>query len=154
MTIYIFRDSEISKSIPKLVNKLEQKTRALWAASCSEHVLHFYEEINPDEIRPQKAIKAARAWAMSKMTAVEAREAELNSNAAAREADTVPGMMLAKAAEHAAAIAHAKGHAVPSATYAAKFVFHSAEAGNNDNALQTERAWQLKLLKDIRDNVG
>lgn len=150
MSIVIFRDSEISKSIEKLIKKLDQKTKALWAASCSEHVLNFKNNVNPDEKRPLMAIKAARDWGMDKIPAAEAKEAELKSNAASKEVDTLPAMMMAKAAEHAAAISHSKGRTTfTSATFAAKVVFHDAEEEDKDKALEEEREWQFNLLVEM-----
>jgi hypothetical protein len=146
MTISIFRDSEISKSIDKLLKKTDQKTRAVWAAKCSEHVSKIMKKDNPKEIRPSKAIIAAKKWGMNKLSADEVRDAELNSKAAALDADTLPQLMLAKAAEHAAAVANSKGHSIVSATYAAKVVFHKAEDALKDAALKKEREWQFDLL--------
>ena len=36
---------------------------ALWAASCAEHVLDFFESAKPSDSRPRHAIEQARAWA-------------------------------------------------------------------------------------------
>jgi hypothetical protein len=146
MTISIFRDSEISNSIEKLVNKMDQKTRAIWAAKCGEHVSKILKKDNPKEFRPSKAIIAAKKWGMNKLSADEVRDAELNSKAAALDADTLPELMFAKAAEHAAAVANSKGHSVVSATYAAKAVFHRTEDSLKDSALKKEREWQFDLL--------
>ncbi len=149
MSIVIFRDSEISDSIEKRIKKLDQKTRALWAASCGEHALQFLNNENPKEKRPLMAIKAARDWGMDKIPAADVRGAELNSNAASKEADTLSGMMMAKAAEHAAAISHSKGHTFTSATFAAKVIFHGVEDENKDKALHKEREWQFNLLVEM-----
>ena len=48
---------------------------ALWAADCAEHVLHFFEQEQPDDDRPRRAIELARAWARGeiKMTRVTRR---------------------------------------------------------------------------------
>jgi alcohol dehydrogenase len=35
---------------------------ALWAASCAEHVLGFFEAAQPDDLRPRRAIEHVRAW--------------------------------------------------------------------------------------------
>ena len=149
MSIVIFRDSEISKSIEKRIKKMDQKTKALWAASCSEHVSQFLKNSKPEEKRPLMAIKAARDWGMNKIPTADAKGAGIKSNAASMEADTLPEMMLAKAAEHAAAISHSKGHTFTSATFAAKVVFHGTEDENKDQALQEEREWQLNLLVEM-----
>jgi hypothetical protein len=33
---------------------------ALWAASCAEHVLHFFEAAQPDDLRPRREISWQR----------------------------------------------------------------------------------------------
>ena len=35
---------------------------ALWAAECAEHVLGLFEAARPDDVRPRRAIEAARSW--------------------------------------------------------------------------------------------
>ena len=32
---------------------------ALWAADCAQHVLHYFEEIQPNDDRPRRAIELA-----------------------------------------------------------------------------------------------
>ncbi len=149
MSTVIFRDSEISDAIEKQIKKLDQKTRALWAASCSEHAWEFLKNDDPEEKRPLIAIKAARDWGMNKISTAEVKGAELNSNTASKEVDTLPRMMMAKAAEHAAAISHSKGHTFTSATFAAKVIFHGVEDEDKDKALHKEREWQLNLLVEM-----
>ena len=36
---------------------------ALWAAACAEHVLHYFEQAHPQDLRPRQAIEGLRAWA-------------------------------------------------------------------------------------------
>src|SRR5690606_27891019 len=35
---------------------------ATWAADCAEHVLQIFEQANPDDDRPRRAIELTRAW--------------------------------------------------------------------------------------------
>ena len=51
-----------ARIIRKIDNWNEQTAR-LFAADCAERVLHVFEEKNPDDNRPRKAIEAARAFA-------------------------------------------------------------------------------------------
>src|SRR5512141_84496 len=70
---------------------------AVWAADCAEHVLHFFEQTQPGDDRPRRAIEQARAWVRGEVTWTQARKAAFAANAAARE---VSGA--AKEAAHAA----------------------------------------------------
>jgi hypothetical protein len=72
---------------------------AVWAADCAEHVLHYFEEAQPEDSRPSEAIGLARAWARGEITMTQARS---DANAAARE---VSGA--AREAAHSAAQAAA-----------------------------------------------
>src|ERR1700716_978942 len=58
---------------------------ALWAASCAEHVLDWFELIRPDDPRPRQAIEQARAWARGEITMSQARAAGGHAMAAARD---------------------------------------------------------------------
>jgi hypothetical protein len=40
----------------------DHRLLALWAATCAEHVLDFFESARPEDPRPRLAIEHARAW--------------------------------------------------------------------------------------------
>jgi hypothetical protein len=40
----------------------DHRLLAVWAADCAQHVLHFFEQIQPSDDRPRRAIEQARAW--------------------------------------------------------------------------------------------
>src|SRR3954453_8192949 len=67
---------------------------ALWAAACAEHVLPFFEAVQPADPRPRHAIEQARAWVRGEVLMSQARTAAGHAQAAARD--------LRGAARHAA----------------------------------------------------
>jgi len=110
----------------KRPNEQDHRLLAVWAADCAEHVLPYFEEKNPKDDRPRKAIEAARAWTRGEIRVGQARTAPLAAHAAAR------------AAGHAAATAHVAGHARGAASYAVKAAAASGasrEAGWQDRRL-------------------
>src|SRR5918995_5498724 len=58
---------------------------AVWAADCAQHVLHVFEEIQPNDDRPRRAIELARAWARGEITMAQSRAAGGHAMTAARE---------------------------------------------------------------------
>lgn len=56
---------------------------AVWAAGCAMHVLHLFEEAQPDDDRPRRAIELTRAWVRGEITMTQARSA-FAANAAGR----------------------------------------------------------------------
>ena len=56
---------------------------ALWAADCAQHVLHLFEEIQPHDDRPRRAIELARAWTRGEVTMTQAHVAAHELGAAA-----------------------------------------------------------------------
>src|SRR5262247_3596218 len=58
---------------------------ALWAASCAEHVLDFFELARPEDPRPRRAIEHARAWVRGEVKMTQARAAAGHAMAAARD---------------------------------------------------------------------
>src|SRR4026207_1394475 len=58
---------------------------ALWAASCVEHVLDFFESAQPEDPRPRQAIEHARAWVRGEVKMTQARAAGGHAMGAARE---------------------------------------------------------------------
>jgi Imm-5 like putative immunity protein len=79
----------------------DHKLLALWAASCAEHVLDFFELAQPEDARPRQAIEQARAWVRGEVKMTQARTAVGHAMAAARD--------LHGAARHAAYAAAGPG---------------------------------------------
>jgi hypothetical protein len=63
----------------------DHRLLAVWAADCAQHVLHFFEQAQPNDDRPRQAIEQAHAWVRGEITMSQARKAAFAANAAARE---------------------------------------------------------------------
>lgn len=63
----------------------DHRLLAMWAADCAQHVLPWFEQAQPDDDRPHRAIEAARAWARGDLTMTQARIAGGHAMGAARE---------------------------------------------------------------------
>src|SRR5512140_218028 len=113
---------------------------AIWAADCAQHVLHFFEERQPNDDRPQRAIDLARAWARGEITMMPARTAAGHAQAAARDLSGA-ARYAAYAAGQAAAVAHVAAHELGAAAYAIKAVRAAAPDGEAENAGWLEGQW-------------
>nr|WP_240908621.1 hypothetical protein [Paenibacillus timonensis] len=101
------------------------------------------------DLRPRKAIQAARAWVRGEVSMAAARAAAFAAHNAAREASHASASAAARAAGHAAATAHVAEHAPHSATYAAKALALAADDADTAKArTELERQWQLRRLLD------
>ena len=126
---------------------------AVWAADCAEHVLHFFEEVQPNDERPRQAIELARAWTRGEILMSQARAAAGHANAAARELSGA-ARHAAHAAGQAAAVAHVAAHELGAAAYAIKAARAAAPDGQAEEAGRLECAWQRAQLPDeIRELV-
>ena len=126
---------------------------ALWAAACAEHVLHFFEALQPSDQRPRQAIEHARAWARGELKMSQSRATAGHANAAARELSGAP-RHAAYAAGQAAAVAHVAAHELGAAAYAIKAVRAAASKGEEERAGRLECQWQRQQLPDaIRELV-
>ena len=126
---------------------------AVWAADCTEHVLHYFEQARPGDDRPRRAIELARAWARGEITMTPARTAAGHANAAARDLFGA-AREAAHAAGQAGAVAHVAAHELGAAAYAIKAVRAAAPPGEGDRAGRRECAWQRERLPEaIRDLV-
>lgn len=126
---------------------------ALWAADCAQHVLHLFEEAQPGDDRPRRAIEQARAWARGEITMTQARTAAFAAHAAAREASG-PAREAARAAGHAVAVAHMADHELGAAAYAIRAVRAAAQPDQRDDAGRAECLWQrAQLPAEIRELV-
>src|SRR5579883_1513510 len=126
---------------------------ALWAATCAEHVLHFFESVKPSDSRPRHAIEQVRAWARGEITMSQSRAAGGHAMAAARDLSGA-ARYAAYAAGQAAVVAHVAAHELGAAAYAIKAARAAAPEGESENAGQLEYRWQRDQLPDaIRDLV-
>jgi hypothetical protein len=126
---------------------------ALWAADCAEHVLHLFEEAQPGDDRPRRAVHLGRAWARGEITWWEARTAAGHSNAAARDLSGAP-RHAAYAAGQAAAVGHVAAHELGAAAYAVRAARAAAPEGEGIEAGRAECRWQREQLPvEIRDLV-
>ena len=126
---------------------------AVWAADCAQHVLHFFEEMQPNDDRPRQAIELVSAWARGEIGMSQSRTAAGHAQAAARELSGA-ARHAAFAAGQAAAVAHVAAHELGAAAYAIKAARAAAPDGQAEEAGRLECEWQrAQLPVEIRDLV-
>ena len=126
---------------------------AEWAADCAAHVLHLFEQVQPSDVHPRRAIQQARAWARSEITMTQARTAGGWANAAARDLKSAP-RWAAYAAAQAALVAHVAAHELGAAAYAIRAAHAAAPEADRALAGKLECQWQRERLPDaIRELV-
>jgi hypothetical protein len=116
---------------------------ALWAATCAEHVLPLFEQVEPSDPRPRDAVEAARAWAAGEMRMMDARALGGHAMGAARPLRGA-ARFAAYAAGQAACVGHVPEHDLGAAAYAIKAVV-AADPCDVD-AGRRERDWQREQL--------
>lgn len=126
---------------------------ALWAATCAEHVLHFFEEAKPDDNRPRMAIEMTRAWVRGEIPMKQAHQTAFIANAAAKEVSGA-AKEAALAAGQAVAVAHVAAHELGAAAYAIKAAKAAVPENEKDEAGRLECEWQRQQLPNaIRELV-
>jgi hypothetical protein len=132
---------------------VEHHLLAIWAADCAQHVLHLFEEMQPDDERPRRAIDSARAWAQGEITMSQSRAAGGHAMAAARNLSGA-ARHAAYAAGQAAVVAHVAAHELGAAAYAIKAAREAAFKGHVEVSGRLECEWQhAQLPSKIRDLV-
>jgi len=131
----------------------DHRLLAVWAADCAQHVLHFFEQAQPADDRPARAIEQARAWARGEITMAQARTAAFAAHAAAREVSGI-AREAARAAGQAVAVAHVAAHELGAAAYAIRAVRAAASEEQREQAGRLECQWQrARLPAEIRELV-
>ena len=126
---------------------------ALWAALCAERVLDLFESERPEDMRPRRAVEAARAWTRHEMTMMQARSWGGHAMGAARDLRGA-ARHAAYAAGQAAVVSHVAAHELGAAAYAIKAARAAAPDGGGDDAARLECQWQREQLPAaIRDLV-
>jgi hypothetical protein len=109
------------QSLMKLIETQSKATLAHWAVDYSERViLPLWCKYNPNDLRPQNALNAAREWLSGAIKLPQAKAAIFECHAAAREVD---GNSVAQAAARAigqcASTIHSARHCIGLALYGA-----------------------------------
>ncbi len=131
----------------------DHRLLAVWAADCSQHVLHHFEQARPGDDRPRRAIDMGRAWARGEVTMTQARSAGGLANGAARELSGA-ARHAAFAAGQAGVVAHVAAHELGAAAYAIKAARAASPEGERDEAGRRECRWQrARLPGAIRELV-
>jgi hypothetical protein len=144
---------DLDKPITELASKTDHRTLGIWAADCAERILPYFEEKNPEDNRPRKAIEALRTWVQTGVfKMVDIRRYSLAAHAAAREVkeNEDAARSAARAAGQAVATAHVPTHAIGAAVYAATAVRDAT--GSIDEATK-ERDWQYQHLLNLNQSV-
>ena len=135
------------------LQEADHQLLAIWAADCAQHVLHLFEEKQPNDDRPHRAIELVRAWARGEITMTQARTAAGHAMAAARVLSGA-AREAAYSAGQAAAVAHVAAHELGAAAYAIRAVRAAADESERDQAARSECQWQrTQLPSEIRDLV-
>lgn len=123
---------------------------AVWAADCAGHVLHLFEEIQPNDDRPRRAIEATRAWARGEFKMMETRALGGHAMGAGRDLRGA-ARFAAFSAGQAAVTAHVAAHELGAAAYAIKAAMAAAVEGQEKEAGRRECEWQrAQLPNEIR----
>ncbi|MGC4018974.1 MAG: hypothetical protein QM793_06950 [Muricomes sp.] len=129
---------------------------AIWAAQCAQHVLHYFEEICPDDDRPRRAIESVQAWVDGEITMKQARFAAGAAQDAAREVKDMSeaARLAALSAGQAAVVAHVAAHELGAAAYAIRTVMAASPRDKRETFRLQECQWQRdRLPEKIRDLV-
>jgi hypothetical protein len=120
---------------------------------CAEHVLHFFEAVQPSDPRPRHAIEQIRAWVRGEIKMSQARAAGGHAMAAARELSGA-AKYAAYAAGQSAVVAHVAAHELGAAAYAIKAARAAVPTNEGENAGRIECRWQREQLQTaIRELV-
>lgn len=126
---------------------------AIWAAECAQHVLHYFEEANPNDDRPRRAIELTYAWVRGEIPMKQAHNTAFTSNAAAKEVSGA-AKFAALSAGQAVAVAHVAAHELGAAAYAIRAVMEASPENQKEIARQKECEWQRERLPEkIRELV-
>ena len=109
------------QSLMALIGTQSKATLALWAVDYAEtQVLPLWRSAFPEDVRPQEALEAARAWLSGEVRLPQAKPAILACHAAALQAEGVAvAQAAARAVGQCASTIHSAQHCIGLAFYGA-----------------------------------
>jgi hypothetical protein len=126
---------------------LDKPRLVAFAADCAERLLLKFEERYPDDMRPRRAIEAARAWVTCPSPEMQQAARTASDAASAAAADAAAAYAAADAAAAYAASDAAAAAADDAAAYAAYAAYADYAAAGA--AAYAERSWQADRLREL-----
>lgn len=123
----------------------DHRLLALWAAACAAHVLPYFEQAQPGDSRPRRAIEQLHGWVRGEIPMMQARAAAGHAMGAARPLRGA-ARQAAYAAGQAAVVAHVAAHELGAAAYAIRAVQAAAAEAERVDAGRRECQWQRDQL--------
>lgn len=129
-------DAPYIRSLMELIETQSKKTLANWAIDYGENtILPFWNKHAQEDMRPQNALNAGRAWLAGEIKLPQAKAAILDCHAAAREAEGNPvAQAAARAIGQSASSIHVATHCLGLALYGALAVAY--------DRLGTDAPWE------------
>ena len=155
--LLVTKNSTCLQPLAELIQKQSHKTLVLWSIECAEHVLPIFEEKYPLDVRPRKAVEAAKTWAHGEIKMPEAKRAAHSAHSAATEVveDNAAACAAARAAGHVVGIVHVATHAMGFIMYAVTAFIYAADAANDpDDVTAKECQWLYLRLQYWESNIG
>ena len=145
-------DKPFTEKIGHQIFGPDKRVLALWAASCAESVLPYFEDRYPRDTRPREAIHVLRDWIRTGAFSMKVvRRAALGAHAAAKGKKEMNAILAAHAAGQALGTAHVPTHALGASVYAIRAkIVHSKDP---EKALKEEKERQLRLLRKYLEKI-
>jgi len=150
------RKISIPEEMSELVAKADKQILIRWASECAERVLHYYEELYPNDRRPHLALKSFKDYLNGKIRFKEFRKLILETHRIARETENLPARFAVRAVAQAVSVGHVKEHALGTAWYAAKAVFFKSRGTSRKSKKKSNGNWidsKSSLEKPLRRNL-
>ena len=110
--ILFSKESFLLDNLRHLIDQANRRVLILWALELAEDTVLQLAERYPEDLRPEEAIAASRAWAAGEIKMPIAKRAILNCHAMAKELTAPADISRCHAVGQACSVVHTAGHAL------------------------------------------
>ena len=110
--ILFSKESFLLDNLRHLIDQANRRVLILWALELAEDTVLQLAERYPEDLRPEEAIAASRAWAAGEIKMPIAKRAILNCHAMAKELTDSADIARFHAVGQACSVVHTAGHAL------------------------------------------
>ena len=110
--ILFSKESLLLDNLRHLIGQANRRALTLWALELAEDTVLQLAERYPEDLRPEEAIAASRAWAAGEIKMPLAKRAILNCHAMAKELAIPVDIARCHAVGQACSVVHTAGHAL------------------------------------------
>lgn len=150
MNKYFYRIDEIDP-LPSFAQDCSSSVLILWASDCAERVLHFFEDVYPEQILVREAIGAVRLFLLGLIPKKEIHLSIRHCEAISQSVSDISLRMVVRAVQYTCYSVFYKTSVFYAVNASCAAIFYQTPEEKRMEIVEKERNWQLHHLTYLKE---